>query len=89
MQVAIEGESEMPPNVPAPRANHSATCVDNSIVLFGGHGGVGFQRRPCGPHTSKDLRPNVFAPLHSSSLENSPHSKTYNKNDLSTRNTQK
>ena len=51
LQVAIEGEADMPPNVPAPRANHTATCLDNSIVLFGGHGGVGFQRRPCGPYT--------------------------------------
>ncbi|KAF4684586.1 hypothetical protein FOZ62_020173, partial [Perkinsus olseni] len=41
-----EESKKQPPNVPAPRANHTATLVENSIVLFGGHGGQGYSRRP-------------------------------------------
>lgn len=29
---------------PAPRANSSATIVDNKIYIFGGHGGVNYAR---------------------------------------------
>jgi dynein heavy chain, axonemal len=31
-------------NHPAPRANTAATLLDNKIYLFGGHGGVNYQR---------------------------------------------
>jgi dynein heavy chain len=31
--------------MPAPRNNHTTSLIENTIVLFGGHGGVGYQRR--------------------------------------------
>ncbi|CAK8995315.1 Dynein alpha chain [Durusdinium trenchii] len=34
------------PNAPPPRSNHTTSLHENSVVLFGGHGGVGYQRRP-------------------------------------------
>ena len=37
-----------PPNVPHPRANHSCTHVESNVVLFGGHGGMGYARKPFG-----------------------------------------
>eukprot|EP00930_Biecheleria_cincta_P103951 TRINITY_DN9605_c0_g4_i1.p1 TRINITY_DN9605_c0_g4~~TRINITY_DN9605_c0_g4_i1.p1 ORF type:complete len:4232 (-),score=759.91 TRINITY_DN9605_c0_g4_i1:457-13152(-) len=30
---------------PAPRSNHTTSLYENTLVLFGGHGGVGYQRR--------------------------------------------
>ncbi len=44
--LADDESRKQPPNVPAPRANHSATLIETSIILFGGHGGAGYQRRP-------------------------------------------
>ncbi|CAE8644450.1 unnamed protein product [Polarella glacialis] len=32
-------------NAPAPRANHTTSLHENSVVLFGGHGGISYQRR--------------------------------------------
>ncbi|CAE7831418.1 ODA11 [Symbiodinium sp. CCMP2592] len=34
------------PNAPPPRSNHTTSLHENSVVLFGGHGGVGYQRKP-------------------------------------------
>lgn len=34
------------PNAPPPRSNHTTCLHENSVVLFGGHGGVGYQRKP-------------------------------------------
>jgi len=31
--------------VPPPRSNHTMSLVENTSILFGGHGGVGYQRR--------------------------------------------
>jgi dynein heavy chain len=31
--------------LPAPRSNHSASLYENTMVVFGGHGGHGYQRR--------------------------------------------
>jgi dynein heavy chain len=33
------------PNVPSPRAGHSATLVGDNIYIFGGYGGMGYSRR--------------------------------------------
>ena len=33
------------PNVPPPRASHSATLVGTNIYIFGGYGGAGYSRR--------------------------------------------
>jgi len=32
-------------NAPAPRANHTTSLHENSVVLFGGHGGISYQRK--------------------------------------------
>jgi len=32
-------------NMPAPRSNHTTCLHENAIVLFGGHGGLGYQRK--------------------------------------------
>lgn len=34
-----------PTTLPAPRANHSAALYESTMVVFGGHGGHGYQRR--------------------------------------------
>jgi dynein heavy chain len=31
--------------MPAQRSNHTSAFIENTVVLFGGHGGVGYQRR--------------------------------------------
>jgi dynein heavy chain len=40
------GGGEPVTNVPAARSNHTAVLVENTIILCGGHGGMGYQRRP-------------------------------------------
>ena len=35
---------ESPTGAPAPRANSAATLVDNKVIIFGGHGGIGYAR---------------------------------------------
>ncbi|CAJ1331853.1 unnamed protein product [Effrenium voratum] len=39
------GEEEGSFRGPAPRSNHSACLYENTMVLFGGHGGFGYQRK--------------------------------------------
>ncbi|CAL1157217.1 unnamed protein product [Cladocopium goreaui] len=38
-------EDETTAKGPAPRSNHSTCLYENTIVLFGGHGGFGYQRK--------------------------------------------
>merc|ERR1719428_370989 len=42
---ASGGGGEAVSNVPAARSNHTASLVENTIILVGGHGGMGYQRR--------------------------------------------
>lgn len=44
-QVAWEDSAPGDVVMPAPRSNHTTCFHENSVVLFGGHGGVGYQRR--------------------------------------------
>eukprot|EP00931_Biecheleriopsis_adriatica_P101533 TRINITY_DN7664_c0_g1_i1.p1 TRINITY_DN7664_c0_g1~~TRINITY_DN7664_c0_g1_i1.p1 ORF type:complete len:4295 (+),score=1011.97 TRINITY_DN7664_c0_g1_i1:399-12887(+) len=47
VSASVQGEDEEG-NItkgPPPRSNHTATLYENSLVVFGGHGGVGYQRR--------------------------------------------
>ncbi|CAE8717426.1 unnamed protein product, partial [Polarella glacialis] len=42
-----DGETDTggPAKGPAPRSNHTMSLYENTAVLFGGHGGMGYQRR--------------------------------------------
>lgn len=46
-QTAWEDPSSASADVvmPAPRSNHTTCFYENSVVLFGGHGGLGYQRK--------------------------------------------
>ena len=38
----VESREASDPNAPPPRSNHTTSLHENSVVLFGGHGGARF-----------------------------------------------